>query len=164
MKVRVTWCRRQAPLPSGERGLTDKPVFTTEPERQVARVMMEVIGKYEVKHEQVPTSGAWLKAEVQKEIVAEVKERLKPVQGQVFDDGSFDLAAVVAKTTKIMVQQTIDIPRIAVVPTGVVTTGFHPFKLDVSQLHLQPGEREIVGQMLRTHAQFTLAAEGSPKN
>ncbi len=88
----------------------------------------------------------------------------KPVQGQVFDDGSFDLAAVVAKTTEIMVQQTIDIPRIAVVPTGVVTTGFHPFKLDVSQLHLQPGEREIVGQMLRTHAQFTLAAEGSPKN
>ena len=52
-----------------------------------------------------------------------------------------------AKTAKIVVQQTIDIPRIAVVPTGEVTTGFHAFKLDVSQLHLQPGEREIVGQM-----------------
>jgi len=45
------------------------------------------------------------------------------------------------------------------VPTGEVTTGFHPFQLDVSQLHLQPGEREIVGQMLRTNEQFTLAAE-----
>ncbi len=85
MKVRVTWCRRQAPLPSGERGLTDKPVFTTEPERQVARVMMEVIGKYEVKREQAPTSGAWLKAEVQKEIVAEVKERLRYCSHEIED-------------------------------------------------------------------------------
>jgi type III restriction enzyme len=77
------------------------------------------------------------------------------------DDGrpALDLSTVVAKTTEIVVQQTIDIPRIAVVPTGEVTTGFHPFKLDVSQLHLQPGQREIVGQMLRTNEQFTLAAE-----
>ena len=42
---------------------------------------------------------------------------------------------------------------------GEVTTGFRSFSLDVSQLRLQPGEREIVGQMLRTHEQFTLAAE-----
>ena len=72
---------------------------------------------------------------------------------------ALDLAAVVAKTTEIVVQQTIDIPRIAVVPTGEVTTGFHPFTLDVGQLHLQPGQREIVGQTLRTNEQFTLAAE-----
>ena len=64
-----------------------------------------------------------------------------------------------AKTAEIVVQQTIDIPRIAVVPKGEVTTGFRPFKLDVSQLHLQPGAREIVGQMLRTNEQFTLASE-----
>ena len=66
---------------------------------------------------------------------------------------------MVAKTTEIVVQQTIDIPRIAVVPTGEVTTGFHAFKLDVSQLHLQPGEREIVIHNLRTNEQDTLAAE-----
>ena len=40
-----------------------------------------------------------------------------------------------------------------------VTTGFHSFTLDVSRLHLQPGEREIVGQMLRTNEQFTLSSE-----
>jgi type III restriction enzyme len=39
---------------------------------------------------------------------------------------ALDLSAVVAKTTEIVVQQTIDIPRIAVVPKGEVTTGF-PF-------------------------------------
>ncbi|MCB1793432.1 MAG: DEAD/DEAH box helicase family protein [Candidatus Competibacteraceae bacterium] len=153
------------PSPASGRGeQSTAPVFTTEAEKQAARVVMDVIGKYEVKRDRVPTSSALLKPEVQKEILAEVAERLKPLQGELLagvDESvsALDLSAVVAKTTEIVVQQTIDIPRIAVVPTGEVTTGFHPFKLDVSQLHLQPGEREIVGQMLRTNEQFTLAAE-----
>lgn len=141
-----------------------KPVFSTEAEKQVARVVIEVIGKFEVRRDLVPTSSALLKPDVQKEILAEVAERLKPLQGDLLagaDESApaLDLFAVVTKTTEVVVQQTIDIPRIAVVPTGEVTTGFHPFKLDVSQLHLQPGQREIVGQMLRTNEQFTLAAE-----
>ncbi|MGZ0019848.1 DEAD/DEAH box helicase [Nitrosomonas sp. wSCUT-2] len=144
------------------------PVFTSEAEKQAARVVMEVIGKYEVKRDLVPASSALLNREVQSAILAEVAERLKPVQGDLLagvDESvpALDLSAVVAKTTAIVVQQTIDIPRIAVVPTGEVTTGFHPFALDVSQLHLQPGEREIVGQMLRTNEQFTLAAEAGLK-
>lgn len=149
---------------SGAEVPAPKPVFTTEAEKQAARVVMDVIGKYEVKRDLVPTSSALLKPEVQKEILAEVAERLKPLQGELLADvdesvPALDLSAVVAKTTEIVVQQTIDIPRIAVVPTGEITTGFHAFKLDVSQLHLQPGQREIVGQMLRTNEQFTLAAE-----
>ncbi|MCP5425337.1 MAG: DEAD/DEAH box helicase family protein [Gammaproteobacteria bacterium] len=140
------------------------PVFTTEAEKQAARVVMEVISQYEVKPDQVPTHGALLKSEVQNEILAEVAERLKPMQGNLLTGvdesaSALDLSAVVAKTTEIVVQHTIDIPRIAVVPKGEVTTGFRPFMLDVRPLHLQPGEREIVGQMLRTHEQFTLAAE-----
>ncbi|MDO9225497.1 MAG: DEAD/DEAH box helicase family protein [Pseudomonadota bacterium] len=145
-------------------GQAPMPVFSTDAERQAARIVMDVIGKYEVKRDLVPTSSALLRPEVQREILAEVTERLKPLQGSLIADVDetqikLDLAAVVAKTTEIVVQQTIDIPRIAVVPTGEVTTGFHPFQLDVGQLHLQPGEREIVGQMLRTNEQFTLASE-----
>lgn len=148
----------------GEAKPAPPPVFTTTAEKQAARVVMEVIGKYEVKRDLVPTSSALLKPEVQQEILAEVAERLKPMQGNLLagvDESApaLDLSAVVAKTTEIVVQQTIDIPRIAVVPKGEVTTGFRPFTLDVSQLRLQPGEREIVGQMLRTNEQFTLASE-----
>ncbi|MEI8570970.1 type III restriction endonuclease subunit R [Methylomonas sp. LW13] len=135
------------------------PLFTREPELQAARMVMEVIGKYEVNRDLVPNIAALLKPDVQQEILREVAERLKPMQSELFADESFNLADVVAKTTEVVVQQTIDIPRITVVPNGEVTTGFHPFKLDVDQLHLQPGEREIVGQMLRTNEQFTLAAE-----
>lgn len=143
------------------------PVFTTEAEKQAARVVMDVIGQYETKHDLVPTSSALLKPEVQNAIAAEVAERLKPSIGATANlladaDESvpvLDLAAVVAKTSEIVVQQTIDIPRITVVPTGEVTTGFHPFTLEVNQLHLQPGEREIVIQNLRTNEQDTLAAQ-----
>ena len=140
------------------------PVFTSEAEVQAARTVMDVIGKYEVKPDQVPTSGDLLKPEVQKEIQAKVAELLKPKQGNVLEGAddqapALDLSAVVAKATEIVVQQIIDIPRIAVVPKGEVTTGFRPFTLDVGQLRLQPGEREIVGQNLRTNEQFTLAAE-----
>jgi type III restriction enzyme len=149
------------PLPEGE-GLV--PVFTTEVEKQAARVVMDVIGQYEVKRDLVPTSSALLKPEVQSALLAEVAERLKPVQGELLagvDESApvLDLSAVVAKTTEIVVQQTIDIPRISVVPKGEVTTGFHPFTLDVSQLHLQPGEREIVIHNLHTNEQDTLASE-----
>jgi type III restriction enzyme len=134
-------------------------VFTRELELQAASVVMEVIAKYEVKRDLIPNSAALLKPEVQQEILQEVAERLKPIQSEMFTDESFNLAEVVSKTTEVVIQQTIDIPRITVVPNGEVTTGYHAFTLDVAQLHLQPGEREIVGQMLRTNEQFTLAAE-----
>ena len=156
------------PSSAGGGGESITPVFTTDAERNAARVVMNVISTYEVKRDLVPTSSALLSPDVQRQILAEVAERLKPLQGTLIADVDetavkIDLASVVAKTTEIVVQQTIDIPRIAVVPTGDVTTGFHPFELDVRQLNLQPGEREIVGQMLRTNEQFTLASEGGSK-
>ena len=139
-------------------------VFTTNGEREVARVAMNVISRYENRPDVAPTSAALLTPEVQKKILEEVAEKLKPVQGSLLGEVDanaplVDLAALVTKATTVLVQQNIDIPRISVVPKGEVTTGFHPFKLDVSRLHLQPGEREIVGQMLRTNDQFTLSSE-----
>jgi len=65
----------------------------------------------------------------------------------------------VAKTTEIVSDRLIDIPRIAVVPTSEVTVGYHPFTLDLHDLHLQPADRELVIQHLRTHQQETLASE-----
>ncbi len=156
-----------APANTGAVPAASTPVFATEGERQAARVVMEVIGKYEVKRDLVPTSNALLKPEVQSAILAEVTERLKPTQGNLLEGAdesipALDLSAVVAKTTEIVVQQTIDIPRIAVVPTGEVTTGFHPFKLGTLP-NFQPGQREIVGQELRTNEQFTMSREAGVK-
>lgn len=69
-----------------------------------------------------------------------------------------DIAAVVQKTAQLVVQQTIDIPRILVVPKGDVTIGFHPFTLDCSSIRYQPVERDLLIQHLRTNHQETLSA------
>ena len=140
------------------------PIFTTEAEKQAARVVVEIIGELETRRDLVPTSGALLTPKVQEVIQAAAAERLRPMQCNLLADAdggtpSIDLSAVVTKTTEIVVQQSIDIPRITVVPKGTVTTGFRSFSLDVTQLRLQPGQREIVGQMLRTNEQFTLASD-----
>lgn len=141
-----------------------KPLFTTDAERSAAVIALEVIAQYEVKRDTVPTSGALLTPAVQAQIVAEVQARLQPKQGDVLGDADsqahlLDVAAVVAKTAEVVVQQTIDIPRIAVVPSGDVTTGFHPFKLDLAGLYLQPSEREILIQSLQTNEQRNLASQ-----
>jgi type III restriction enzyme len=141
------------------------PVFATDGERHVARLVVQVISELEVRRDLAPTSIALLTPGVQAAILAEVTERLQPLQGNLLAEADaaaveIDLAAVIAKTTAIVVQQTIDIPSIVVVPAGEISTGFHPFTLDVSQLNLQSGPREIVGQTLRTNLQFTVAAQG----
>ncbi len=139
---------------------TSEPFFKTEADRATARIVAEVAAGYAAKRDLVPTSQALLTPAVQQAIAAEVRERLTPQQGTLLPaDPAPDLANLVANTTAIFVQQTIDIPRILVNPTGEVETGFHPFALDVSGLHLQPGERELVGQMLRTNKQFHLKAD-----
>ncbi|MDO8439974.1 MAG: DEAD/DEAH box helicase family protein, partial [Polaromonas sp.] len=139
------------------------PVFTTAQERQAAHVVMQVLAEYEVRTMDAPTRQAFLAPELQARIAEAVKERLPPVQLSVLTGTDappeLDLADVVRRTVEVVVKQTIDIPRIAVVPKGIVTSGFKPFTLDVAGLHLQPKDRSLVGQSLRTHEQFTLSAQ-----
>jgi type III restriction enzyme len=145
---------------SGDEAVT--PVFATARERQVAGVVMDVLGKYEVMTDVAPTRQALLTPEVQAKIAEAVRERLPPAQtelGGMETAPEVDVAAVVKRAVEETVKLTIDIPRIAVVPKGEVSSGFHPFTLDVSGLHLLPKDRSLVGQDLRTHKQFTLSAQ-----
>ena len=135
-----------------------KPVFATEAEQKVAKVAYDVINRYEL----LPSSNQLLNTKIQAEITARVKEEIAPLQGELAGVmAQVNVAAVVAKTTELVVQQTIDIPRILVVPKGEVTSGFHSFTLDASSIHYQPVERDILIQHLRTHQQETLTALGS---
>jgi len=139
------------------------PLFATARERQVAGVVMEVLGKYELRTDIAPTRQALLTPEMQAKITDAVRERLPPAQtelGGMETVPEVDVASVVKRAVEETVKLTIDIPRIAVVPKGEVTSGFHPFTLSVSGLHLQPKDRSLVGQDLRTHKQFTLSAQG----
>ena len=62
-----------------------------------------------------------------------------------------DIAAVVAKTVELVTQQTIDIPRILVVPKGEVKSGFKPFTLDLATLKYPAVSDELWIQHLRTN-------------
>lgn len=134
-------------------------IFTTPAGKQAATVVMDVIQELENKRDVLPTSAALLKPEVQQLIAAQVKERLTPAQGDLFETETLDLSVVVAQAAEIVSGNIIDIPRIAVVPTGEVTVGFKPFSLDLHGLHLQPGERELVIHNLHTNEQDTLTSE-----
>lgn len=134
-------------------------VFTTPAGKQAATVVMEVIQEMEKRRVDVPTSAALRDPEVQKVIADQVAERLTPAQSELFENESLDIPALVAKATEIVSSNIIDIPRIAVVPTGEVTVGFRPFTLDVNGLHLQPTDRELVIHNLHTNEQDSLAAE-----
>lgn len=135
-----------------------KPVFTTEAEQQVAKIAYQVINRYE----QLPSSNQLLNKQIQEEITARVKEEITPVQGELAGViEQVNVAEVVAKTTELVVQQTIDMPRILVVPKGEVTSGFNSFTLDASAIHYQPVERDILVQHLRTHQQETVTSSGN---
>jgi len=134
-------------------------IFTTPAGREAATVVMDVIQELEKQRELIPTSAALLKPEVQQLIASQVRERLTPAQGELFEQETLDLSAVVARAAEIVSGNIIDIPRISVIPTGEVTVGFQPFTLDVSGLYLQPAERELVIHNLRTNEQDSLASE-----
>lgn len=132
-------------------------IFAGEVERGIAQAAYKEIQKYE----SLPSSQDLLKPEVQAKIVEDVKKVALPSQQGLPGMATVpDIAAVVQKTAQLVVQQTIDIPRILVVPKGDVTTGFHPFTLDCSSIRYQPVERDLLIQHLRTNHQETLSAGG----
>ena len=80
----------------------------------------------------MPTVEHLKKPEIQAAIVKAVEEQRQPAQLELEGVAEKpDIAAVVAKTVELVAQQTIDIPRILVVPKGEVKSGFKPFTLEL---------------------------------
>lgn len=129
----------------------DAPVFTTPEDQKVAQITYEVIKKLENQPQKLPSVSHLSHPEIQAEVLLAVKSQYRPTQLEI--EGVTkppDFAAIVAKTTEIVKQQTIDIPRILVVPTGKVLSGFHPFTLNVETLNYPPVDEELWAKHLRT--------------
>jgi len=143
-----------------------QPVFTKPEEQKVAQIAYEVIRKMENQPSVVPTLAHLSKPEVQAAIVKAVQEQYRPAQMAL--EGVTeqpDFAAVVAKTVE-LVQQTIDIPRILVVPKGAVKAGFKPFTLKLDTLKYPAVSEELWIQLLRTNERelVTLGNGGIEEN
>ncbi len=136
------------------------PVFNGVAEVEIAKVAMDVLNKLHKQPNQVPTSKALLNDQIQQAVVKAVTERLTDKQQSLLqDEEAVGVDAIVAKTAELVVQHTIDIPRVVVVPTGEVRYGYKPFSLDLSSLNLQPAKRDIVIQSLETNEQETMTAQ-----
>jgi type III restriction enzyme len=97
--------------------------------------------------------------EIQAAIVKAVEDR-QPSPEQMVLNGfteKQDIAGVVAKTIELVTQQTIDIPRILVMPKGEMKTGFRPFTLALNALKYPAVSNELWIQHLRTSQLEVLA-------
>ena len=141
------------------------PVFHTGEDRQIALAAMEVIaevGRYRDGASIAPSSAALSTPAVQQRISELVQQRLVPIQvgtqGELLESKFNDaaaVAAVVKQAVDIFVEHTIDIPRISVVPVGPVTSGYTPFKLDISRLNYQPLANTLESHGLQSNRVLT---------
>src|SRR5215204_2809732 len=116
-----------------------QPMFTKPEEQKIAQITYQVIREFENQPSKVASVSQLTKPEIQAEITREVTERWTPAQPGLEGVVEIpDIAAIVAKTVEITAQQTIDIPRILVVPQGEVRSGFKEFQLDLSKVNYQP--------------------------
>jgi len=132
-------------------GLQPRPAFQKPEEQQIAQIAWNVIRSFENQPATVPTLEHLKRPEVQAAIVKAVREQQPP--GQMELEGVAiqpDVVAIVAKTVELVTQQTIDIPRILVVPKGEVLSGFKPFTLQLEGMRYQALSDELWMQYLRT--------------
>jgi type III restriction enzyme len=137
--------------------------FTRPEDRRIAQITYDVIKGLENQPQKLPSLSYLQKPEIQAEIAKAVSEQYRPTQLTL--EGVTekpDIAAVVAKTAALVRQQTIDIPRILVVPTGVVKSGFKPFTLKLDTLRYPAVSEDLWIKYLRTdqHELVTLGREG----
>ncbi|MDF1779817.1 MAG: DEAD/DEAH box helicase family protein [Alcanivoracaceae bacterium] len=136
-----------------------KPVFSGVTEREVALTTLRVLQSYQNKPNEAPTSKALLNDDVQAEVYKAVSEQLSGQQQSLLEDmEKVSLQEVIAKATVLVVEQTIDIPRIVVMPSGEITYGYTPFLLEMGQLNLQPTNRELISQSLQTNEQVSISS------
>ncbi|MCU0832809.1 MAG: DEAD/DEAH box helicase family protein [Chromatiaceae bacterium] len=139
----------------------DQPAAFAQPaEQQIAQLAYQAIRKLETEPGLVPSTLHLKQPEIQAAIVRAVEEQRTPGQLELAGlSEAPDIAAVVARTVDLVAQQTIDIPRILVVPKGEVRSGFRPFTLDLATLRYPPVADELWVQHLRT-SQMDIVALG----
>lgn len=133
-------------------------MFSKPEEQKVARIAWEVIKQLEDQPQTLPSVTHLDRPEIQAAIVKAVEAQHQPVQLALdgFEEKT-DIAAVVAKTVEMVAQQTIDIPRILVVPKGEVKSGFAPFTLALDTMRYQAVSDELWIQQLRTNEREVLS-------
>ena len=129
----------------------EPPVFKTPEDQKVAQLAYQVIRKLENQPQLLPSVSYLANTDMQAAVLKEVAAQYRPSQLELEGvTAKPDFAAIVAKTTELVIQQTIDIPRILVVPMGKVQSGFNAFTLKVDTINYPPVSEELWAKHLRT--------------
>jgi type III restriction enzyme len=132
-------------------GADEPKAFSSPVEERVAQIARDVIRKLENQPHRLPSVSYLNDPEVQAEVMREVEVLYRPAQLDLEGMKQLpDIATVVAKTTELVIQQTIDIPRILVVPKGEVRSGFKRFALELDALRYPAPDEDLWIQYLRT--------------
>jgi type III restriction enzyme len=130
---------------------TETPLFSNTEDQRVAQITYKVIQKLENQPQVLPSASMLDSPEIQKWLIREVEEAYRPKQmemGAIIEKP--DIAAIVAKTSALVTKQTIDIPRILVVPVGEVKSGFKSFTLKLDTLNYPVPDDDLWIRHLRT--------------
>ncbi|MBI3653362.1 MAG: DEAD/DEAH box helicase family protein [Acidobacteria bacterium] len=138
--------------------LVQQPMrFDNLEEQQIARVTLETIRKFE----RLPRSADLQKPEIQAEIVRAVAQAYIPVAQNALPGlaSQPNIERLVAQTTELFIELSIDIPKIVVTPKGEVAYGYNDFDLDTSGISLQPVAMDILIQHLHSNEREMLASK-----
>ena len=137
-------------------GTTIVAQFNSE-QAKVAKVVLDVINELsrlkpgsDDAAPVIPTSAALKEPAIQTQISAQVTARITPAQAELLLGDGPSIAEIVARTTALIVEYAIDIPRILVKPKGSQRGVYRSFALDVSKLNVQPQDSQLVSRGLQT--------------
>ena len=137
---------------NAEKAEATPPAFVTPEEQAIARLAYQAIQNLERQPQIVPTSASLESEKVQQIVREKVEAQYKSTQLALKGIGDApDVEAIIAKTTSLVIQQTIDIPRIILVPTGEVKTGIRPFTLNLDGLSYSPPSEEMLVRALQSN-------------
>lgn len=118
---------------------------------------------------QLPNVQALQRPDVRAAVVSYVQEFLPAYQQaaaakQAAIDftppAALEIAAITNQVIDAVAQSTISLPRIVVVPTGNVTSGYRDFDLDAAGIAYQPVEEAILVEHLQSGVRHRIAAGG----
>ncbi|TGN11572.1 DEAD/DEAH box helicase [Leptospira ilyithenensis] len=136
-------------------------LFSNEEDKKIAEVVYSIIKK----NEDLPSSKQLLNSEIQARIAKETEEiynlRNENLPGIL---NSSNVKLITQKVAEILIDKTIDIPRILIVPTSGNGIRFRKFVLDCSSVRLQPVERDVLIHALHSNQEEVVRFSGKKRN
>ena len=132
---------------------SQQPLFNNKREEEIARTTFGILKHFE----RLAGSGDLKKPENLEKVIERVKTATAPIQGELAGvKEEVDVPSVVSKAIDLFIENSIDIPKIVVVPKGEVKAGYRDFDLDLRGVHQQPVAKDILIAHLHDHATYHL--------